>query len=666
MTSRPQLAWRIGIVAALSVGLVDAGISYAAGAKVRGGRPVVFHVGAAVERIDPPMPVYPGGYGTYDPTAKTNKEYAPLEVRAFYISNGRRAVEVAVVDSQAYFAAYQEGPLGISDVRATAARLMTTAHVGPPVTADDILVQGSHSHSAPTLEGIWGPVPVAYLRLVHDRTVTALVRAARAARPAYLQYGLASSRNIDDVAIADDTLPGWDIDGDVDVLRAVSPASGATLATFVAVPSHPVTIDGQHRHVLGPDYFGALRDDLERLLGGTVVTGPSTLGRQEPPVQTTDFRQLAFYARVLARLTAHALASAHYITNPTIASASTMLNVPGTNAAILGLAAANLLPAGQRQQFADRTTLYPIDRQVTPPYEYGNVIVTPISALRIGRVLLLSMPGEPYPEVKQAVEGAIHGARLVIGLSKGQDDLGYFMPAWTYAFGVAEGTDHPIFSVAPWMGDQVAVADAQLASQVGFFSAGLPASLPAPRDFRQAVRPGLQALADPEVGDAGADGLFHPRLEAVFNPALYGGAPNVGGVHWSFGDGSSATTGYLRTAAGMKGRAFLTHGFRPGRIYAVVATAAGANGQPVSWTLHLTALPQLHAAVRELPLGGGRVRLVAAARGGDGHLLAAHWSLAGRRLDGRSIVIARTALRSGSLTVVDGTGSQANMPLSRS
>lgn len=648
--------------AAAALTLAATAVTASAQAQERHGapaRPALFRVGAAVESVAPPTPVFPGGYGSYDPAAATRTLYAPLQVRAFYVSNGRHAVAFAVVDSQAWFAAYQEGAFGISDARATAAADLTRAHVGPAMSASDIIVQGSHSHSAPTLEGIWGPVPVAYLRLVHDRTVAALVAAARVARPAYLKWAATTSRNIDDVTIADDTLPGWDVDGQISVLRALDPASGATLASFVSIPAHPVVIDGQARHVLGPDYFGPLRDDLQQMLGGVAVVGPATLGRQEPPVQTTDYRQLSFYADVLAHLVAHALAGAHTVTDPTLGSAEQMVDIPATNAAILGLAASNQLPDPLKQQFADRTTLYPVDRAITPPYEYGNTIATPVTALRVGPVLLLSMPGEPYPEVRQAVVGAVHGAALVVGLSKGQDDLGYFMPAWTYGFGVAEGTDHPIFSVAPWMGDEIAVADAQLASQVGFPSAGLPASLPAPRNFQQAVQPGLQALADAEEGDAGADGLFHPVLEAVFNPALYAGAPISGDVHWDFGDGTTAQTGYLLTATGQRGQAWVDHGFRPGRTYPVTVTARDANGSVATWTLQVRAYPRLQPVVTARWVRGA-VRFTAIVRGGDGHLLAAHWDVPGvGTVDGTSVTVPASLARRVTVRVVDGTGTSA-------
>lgn len=610
--------------------------------------PALFRVGAAVRDINPTEPVYAGGYGTYLNAPAIRRTYAPLQVRAFYVSNGRTAIALASVDSQAWFAAVQQGPWGISDARAAAGKVLG-------VPASHILVQSTHSHSAPTVQGIWGPVPDRYLELVHDQTVAAIVAAARAARPAHLEVGAISSRDILDVTIADDTLAGWDVDGTISALRATDPATGATIATYVTVPAHPVTIDGQVRKVLGPDYFGPLRDDLEQLLGGTVVAGPATLGRQEPPVQTTDYTQLGFYARALTGLVARALATAQPVTDPTLAASETMLEVPAANAAILGLVYA--WPA--QEPVGRNGVIYPADRALAPPYLAGNVVGTPLTALRLGRTLLLSYPGEPYPEVVQAVREAVSGADHVIALSKGQDDLGYFMPAWTYAFGPAEGTDHPVFSVGPQMGDQVAVAQGQLATAVGFSSTPLPASLPAQRSVQAVFNPGLQALAASAYGDAGADGRYHPQLEAIYNQAMYNGSPDQGGVRWDFGDGTKATTGYLLTATGPQGRSFVDHGFTVGR-HTVTVTATAANGDTATWTTQVVVFPRLGAAVDRSAARGGRVQVTARAVGGDGQVLAATWLLDGRVV-GRGTRVSLPAAQAARVVVelVDGTGTVA-------
>jgi hypothetical protein len=645
-------------IAVAVAALVIGGLVGPSGAATRAATPALFSVGAAVRDIAPPVPVYPGGYGTFAGNTGLTKTYSPLQVRAFYVSNGHSAVAMASVDSQAWFAAVQQGPWGISDARADAADAINAAHSGPTVSASDLLVQSTHSHSAPTVEGIWGPVPDRYLELVHHQTVAALVAAARAAQPAHLQVGAISNHDIGDVTIADDTLAGWDIDAQISAIRATDPNSGRTIATYVSIPEHPVTINGQARKVLGADYFAPLRTDLEALLGGTVVAGPATLGRQEPPVQTTDYTQLAFYARALTGLVSRALATAHPVTDPTIAASETTVEVPGTNAAILGLVYAWQAPEPARTQAAQAATLYPADRSLAPPYLVGNTVGTPLTALRIGKTLLLSMPGEPYPEVVQAIRDAVKGPDLVIALSKGQDDLGYFMPAWAYAYGVALNTDHPVFSVAPQMGDEVAATDGQLATDLGFTDTLPPGSLPAPHDFSAAFKPGLQALAASAAGDAGPDGRYHPQLEAIYNTATYNGSPNSGGVHWDFGDGTKATTGYLLTATGPQGRSFVDHGFRPGK-HTVTVTATSAAGDTATWTTQILAFPQLRARATSTT-HGGTTTLVAHVVGGDGHLLAARWLRDGRVLGSGTSLSLPAAQASGvRLEVVDGTGTTA-------
>src|SRR3954466_13761668 len=120
--------------------------------------PAAFRGGAATAALAPPMPVYSGGFGLSPPITKVHD---PIEVRAFYVSNGKHAVAMAVVDAQAWFASYQEG----ADLGITGARQQAAQRIGHGMQPSDIIVQSTHGHAAPTLEGIWGPVPPKYLQL---------------------------------------------------------------------------------------------------------------------------------------------------------------------------------------------------------------------------------------------------------------------------------------------------------------------------------------------------------------------------------------------------------------------------------------------------------------------------------------------------------------------
>lgn len=478
-------------------------------APARAAKPARFQAGAVVRSLAPPVPVYAGGFGTSPPITS---QHDPLQARAMVIRNGSRAVGFAIVDAQAYFAAYQEDPrVGITAVREDAAAAIARA-TGVRMTADDIIVQSTHSHAAPTLEGIWGPVPPAYLKLVHDRTVDALVAAARRARPALLQSGTVDAPFLDNVAIQQtDSYPGWTQDGQLSVLRAVAPRSRRTIATFANVPAHADIVCGSCLKTLSADYFGAVRAALDRRLGGTSLVTPATLGREESPVQTAGLEAMTWYARGVSGLVARALARARWVTDPTLAGAGAMTDIPGTNPLLLALVAANRLPAGAKQSFADQSGQYPIDRADAPPYLTGSVIGTPLSAVRVGDLAYLSMPGEPFPEIRDALRRATGPrARLVVALSKGQDDLGYFYPAFVTPFTSTYPSDHLEFNVAPQAGDQILLGQAANLRAVGF-DATTPVGRPLPTDTGAASRPAVQALAAPAAGDVGRGGRSRRR-----------------------------------------------------------------------------------------------------------------------------------------------------------
>jgi len=71
----------------------------------------LFQVGAATVSIAPEAPVYVGGYGDKNkPAIQISND--PLQVRAFVVANGDKAVAFAVVDSTGWFAEYQDTEAG--------------------------------------------------------------------------------------------------------------------------------------------------------------------------------------------------------------------------------------------------------------------------------------------------------------------------------------------------------------------------------------------------------------------------------------------------------------------------------------------------------------------------------------------------------------------------
>jgi hypothetical protein len=607
-------------------------------------QPATFRVGAATASLAPPVPVYSGGFGLSPPITTMHD---PLEVRALYISNGSHAIAMAVVDAQAWFAGYQEGAdLGISGARQIAAQ-----EIGGGMKAGDIIVQSTHGHAAPTLEGIWGPVPPVYLKLVRDRTVQALADAARAARPAHLQYGSVSAPELDNINVAQtDSYSGWKQDGQLSVLRAVDASDGATITTFANVPVHGDIVNGAGLKLLSADYFGFARAALDGQLGGVSIVGPATLGREESPVQTNGLDDSRWFAGVVTELADRAVAGAHWITDPTIASTEQQLDVPGTNAALLGLVAANHAPDATKQQIADTSGIYPIDRADTPPYLTGNVIGTPLTALRVGPLAYLSMPGEPFPEVRLTIAGATSGAREIVALSKGQDDLGYFYPSFDYPFTAAYDSDHHIYNVAPQAGDQVIQGQLANLGALGFTTSPTVAT-PLDNDYGQGFKPGVQALASPPEGDAGPDGTLPVTLQGIYGAAAFGGADLAGPLHWDFGDGTTGESGSERR---------FVHAYAPG-TYHLRVRATDAQGRSTEWSLPVRVHPALRADIAAVPArDGASFVLTGARRGGAGPVLAWRWRFG----DGRTASGQRVRARPGqtvTLTVTDATGTVASV-----
>ena len=651
--------------------------------------PYRFNVGAAVADLTPPpgVPVYAGGFGQ-SPAIYGDQQLQDngLNARAIYVSNGKHAVTLVTVDSQGIFAAVQQvssdprtSGLGSAGMRADAARDITAGHVGPAMTAADIIVQGTHSHSAPTVMGLWGPVDDRYLQLVHDRVVEAIVHAAQAARPAYLQYSSVEAPYLDNINTNQtDSYEGWLQDGQVSVLRAVSASTGATIVTYANVPAHPDIVNGagiaqgciDHKvptsqcPALTADYFGRTRKLLEDQLGGTGIVAGATLGREESPIQVGGIDRMNNYGRLVTELLTRALGHARWVTDGTVASAETFMNVPGTNPALLALVLAWQGPASTVRPATDQVS-QPADRADTPPYQTGNVIGTPVTALRIGRLAYVTLNGEAFPEVRQTIAQGVKDADMVVGLSLGNDQLGYYEPAHAFIFanGVAPyHSDHLEYNVSPVLGDLEIETQLTNLSTVGFNANPYTLSTPGANNWVQATHPGLQALAYPSRGDADpAAGTFTTTFEGIYGSAALQdsanqGAGPAGPVHWDLGDGTT-----LDTPVSGRYTTQFTHAYRPGK-YTVKLTVTDTSGQNAQWTLPVVVYPALTPSVRVIPGRNGNAAFSGSSAGGGGAVLVWRWVFSDGGVAYGHYVhhqFAPGTTPHATLTVVDTTGTAA-------
>jgi hypothetical protein len=134
--------------------------------------------------------VFMGGYGFLGfrdgPIPKpATGVHDPIWARAFVVSDGNTTAMTAVIDTA-----------GITNKLLDRIRDETSRQTGVPV--NNIFVGGTHTHSGPDLQGLWGSVPETYSDFVVNGTVNSLVTAFRTRRPARLMVsgavGYASNR----------------------------------------------------------------------------------------------------------------------------------------------------------------------------------------------------------------------------------------------------------------------------------------------------------------------------------------------------------------------------------------------------------------------------------------------------------------------------------------
>src|SRR4051812_49406106 len=497
----------------------------------RAAEPALFDVGTSVVDITPTTPQYLGGYDHMDkPTAAAHD---PLQVRAFFAGHGRDAVAFAIVDSQGWFAGYQEGPYGVTDARQAAAAEL--ARSGYDVGPGNLIVSSTHSHAAPTIMGIWGPTDPAYLKRVHDATVEAIVTAAQHTHRAELWTGQGSIRSlVAENVEGTDHFDGWGIDDRTPVLWARAPRTGATLGLYTNVPVHADQYRGSKYGLASADHPGAERAELDRLLGGTAVVAMGTLGRQEAMGGIDDYSEVERQSRFIANAITRALADARPITDDRIAGAEQYIAVPAHNPALLALLYGNAAGTNCDNPLGNCT----IDRSLTPPYLAGNVVGTWVTALRIGDAMWVSEPGEAFPEVSAAIRSAVLGASAVHVVGMAQDQLGYYYPPEDYPASQLNPSDFILFNVSPSLADENADAAALLATQLGF-SGGPQHPLMADDDPQAFFHAGTQYY--PSVVES-ADPFRELLVSGQPSQAPGAGGHTVSPVTVDFGDGSPKVT----------------------------------------------------------------------------------------------------------------------------
>jgi hypothetical protein len=439
----------------------------------RGGaasKPAVYLVGGGVQSINPTAGMlknndfYLGGYGFGNgkvagqvdvlgqvAPGTIGDRYAKgiladgIHSRAIAFSDLKHTIVLGQIETQGYYIAYKQGPFGIAEIRQDAAAAIAKLaagrkHAAPAPAATQILVDSNHTHGGPDTPGVWGGVPTSYLKLVHDRTVRAIVDAWSHMRKATLNYGVAhagvegETKQYPPTGDNDPLLTNQfrndpnnqTMDDEIRVLQARDPSTGTVLDTWVSYSSHPTVLGSSNRFVTA-DYTGELNKKIEATYGGFGMQQVATLGREQPARDgcptggdqadpKVALCALDNYAsRVLTKVK-RAVAAAKPLTgNPVV----------GLNSYFLAdVATTPVLSAAEYGGFLIGA---PFARANTPPWFNGDVIGTSYFVGRIGDVLLMGSPGEIYAQIWQKVRSLVPGMRGYVSIGTAGDFLGYII-----------------------------------------------------------------------------------------------------------------------------------------------------------------------------------------------------------------------------------------------
>lgn len=434
-----------------------------AGAAVVAPVPAKFLVGTAAVNINPKeWPVAAAAYGMHDAASvQAGRDFMARSI-AISSMDGAMAhtVVLTVLDSQGYFIAYKEDPVGGLGFGTAAIRQKVMSDRG--LDPEHVIVATTHTHNSPDSIGVWGGGQnihnVHYLAVVRDGAIASIEGALANRKPATLSVGMVDAREyqdtLDQVRANPTTYP---IDRLLRVLQAKD-AAGKVVATMVNYGDHGTVLGPEPQ--ISPDWPGEVAYQLDARLGrGTTVVVPGAVGRTWPnfpnPHTGSNWQAyLAAFGRLVVAKVDAALARTRPIVDGTVGGTGGAFIQAITDPAADALLVTEACPPG--------AGVCGTMRSVLPPYLYGVAAVgSDLTAFRVGDLFIGGAPAEAYPEVATELQSRVLGTavcgdnRHVFALSLTNDQLGYTPTADEYSVAVLYGGDEGIFSVNPTIGNDV-------------------------------------------------------------------------------------------------------------------------------------------------------------------------------------------------------------------
>lgn len=339
--------------------------------------------------------VWLAGYGLRG--RRATSVHDPLYARAVVFSKGRKTVAIVALDS-----------IGVlrEDVLDLRRRLGWNG-------ADRYLfVSSVHSHATPDTVGIWGPLPgvSGVDQRYGERWKQAVVDLVRRLAERKERGRVVAARlDVDPRGLCRDIRDPVILDPELGAARVMDNA-GRTVATLLRWSCHPVTLTEANTRI-SADYPGPLCAKIEGALGGTCLFLPGAIGGHliaDSDRSGTVERQYAELKRIgeaLAGLALKALARAEPVDGP-LSFRSETVRLPVENSRYLLLLRSlahshQLLDARGRPLPGWKSYWLPLRHLLFFPLpdELRPWIETELSRLRIGRLDVLGIPGELFPEL---------------------------------------------------------------------------------------------------------------------------------------------------------------------------------------------------------------------------------------------------------------------------
>ncbi len=361
-----------------------------------------------------------------------------LWARTMVISDGKTTLAVVSLDAIGFM---QDD---IIDIR---------KEVAQQIQIDYVIINSTHVHEAPDLQGIWGESPFKsgvdpeYLSYVKSQTVASVIEAF--ANQEQVQLKLAKTDATEQVQ---DTRPPQVLDPKIRLIQAISVESQQTIGTLITWGNHPETLWSKNLLISSdfPHYFregvekGVYADDsliakglggtaiyINGAIGGLMTTHPSMgiSSLHEDTVYTIpSYDKIKSQGDYLALKSLHALADSSQVT--TVERAS------------INLSAQSIIIPLENNLFRLAAFLGIIDRGFTGWLK----IRTEVAAWTLGPASFVSVPGEIYPEIINGGIEAPYGRdfdidpvevppvrekmpgefKFIFGLSN--DQIGYIIP----------------------------------------------------------------------------------------------------------------------------------------------------------------------------------------------------------------------------------------------